>query len=125
MKRRTAAQDDDPNVHCMPRGAPRIWTDDYYKRIFQLPDRLVILTERNMQYRQIFTDLRALPADMNPTWNGYSTARWEATRWWCGRKGSRTACGSTRAATRWVTQEDDRADPEAQFRQARSRADDR
>jgi len=61
----------------MPRGAPRIWTDDYYKRIFQLEGRLVILTERNMQYRQIFMDGRPLPPDPNPTWNGYSTARWE------------------------------------------------
>ncbi len=77
VKRRTAAQDEDPNVHCMPRGAPRIWTDDYYKRIFQVPDRVIILTERNMQYRQIFTDGRPLLQDPNPTWNGYSTARWE------------------------------------------------
>jgi hypothetical protein len=77
VKRRTAAQDEDPNVHCMPRGAPRIWTDDYYKRIFQVPGRLILLTERNMQYRQIFTDGRPLPEDQNPTWNGYSTARWD------------------------------------------------
>jgi len=77
VKRRTAAQDEDPNVHCMPRGAPRIWTDDYYKRIVQVPDRVIILTERNMQYRQIFTDGRPLPEDQNPTWNGYSTAKWE------------------------------------------------
>ena len=41
--------------------APRIWTDDYYKRIFEVPGRVIILTERNMQYRQIFTDGRALP----------------------------------------------------------------
>ena len=77
VKRRTAAQNEDPNAHCMPRGAPRIWTDDYYKRIFSIPDRVVILTERNMQYRQIFTDGRPLPVDPNPTWNGYSTARWD------------------------------------------------
>ncbi len=77
VRTRTANQVDDPNVRCMPRGAPRIWTDDYYKRIFQVPDRLVILTERNMQYRQIFLDGRPLPQDRNPTWNGYSTARWE------------------------------------------------
>jgi hypothetical protein len=77
VKQRSANQDQDPNVHCMPRGAPRIWTDDYYKRIIQSPDRLVILTERNMQYRQIFTDGRALPEDPNPTWNGYSTAKWD------------------------------------------------
>jgi hypothetical protein len=77
VKRRTAAQDEDPNARCMPRGAPRIWTDDYYKRIFQLSERVVILTERNMQYRQIFTDGRPLPTDQNPTWNGYSTAAWQ------------------------------------------------
>ena len=46
VKRRTAAQDEDPNAHCMPRGAPRIWTDDYYKRIFHVSDRVIILTER-------------------------------------------------------------------------------
>jgi len=77
VKKRTASQDEDPNVHCMPRGAPRIWTDDYYRRIFQVSDRVIILNERNMQYRQIFTDGRPLPKDPNPTWNGYSTARWE------------------------------------------------
>jgi hypothetical protein len=77
VEHRKAAQHDDPNAHCMPRGAPRIWTDDYYKRIFQVFDRVIILTERNMQYRQIFTDGRPLPKDPNPTWNGYSTARWD------------------------------------------------
>ena len=77
VKRRTAAQDEDPNARCMPRGAPRIWTDDYYKRIFHVSDRVIILTERNMQYRQIFTDGRPLPKDQNPTWNGYSTAAWQ------------------------------------------------
>jgi hypothetical protein len=77
VKERRVEQDKDPNVHCMPRGAPRIWTDDYYKRIIQTPERLIILTERNMQYRQIFTDGRPLPEDPNPTWNGYSTAKWD------------------------------------------------
>ena len=77
VKRRTAAQNEDPNARCMPRGAPRIWTDDYYKRLFMLSDRVIILTERNMQYRQIFTDGRRLPDDQNPTWNGYSTAAWD------------------------------------------------
>jgi hypothetical protein len=42
-----------------------------------VPGRLLILTERNMQYRQIFLDGRPLPPDPNPTWNGYSTAKWE------------------------------------------------
>ncbi len=77
VKKRSIEQGSDPNVHCMPRDAPRIWTDDYYKRIFMVPGRILILTERNMQYRQIFTDGRKLPADPNPTWNGYSVGHWE------------------------------------------------
>ena len=78
VKRRKADNaKDDPNVYCMPRGALRIHTDDYYKRIIQIPGRVVILTERNMAYRQIFTDGRPLPADPNPTWNGYSSGKWD------------------------------------------------
>ncbi len=77
QKRKLADAGGDPNVRCMPRGALRIWTDDYYKRIIQTAGRVAILTERNMQYRQIFTDGRPLPADPNPTWNGYSTAKWD------------------------------------------------
>ncbi len=76
-KRMADGAKDDPNVHCMPRGMPRIWTDDYYKRIFMVPDRMIILTERNMQYRQVHMDGRPLPVDPTPTWNGYSTAEWD------------------------------------------------
>ena len=77
VKKRRVEQGLDPNVHCMPRGAQRIWTDDYYKRIFMVPGRMIILTERNIQYRQIFLDGRPLPNDPNPTWNGYSVGHWE------------------------------------------------
>jgi hypothetical protein len=77
VKKRSIEQGLDPNVHCMPRDAPRIWTDDYYKRIFMVPGRMIILTERNMQYRQIFLDGRPLPQDPTPTWNGYSVGHWE------------------------------------------------
>jgi hypothetical protein len=77
QKRGADLAKDDPNVRCLPRGALRILTDDYYKRFFQTPDRLLILTERNMAYRQIFTDGRPLPVDPNPTWNGYSTGKWD------------------------------------------------
>jgi len=77
QKARAAEQGSDPNVHCMPRGAPRMWTDDYYKRIIQTPEKLILLNERNMAWRMIFLDGRPLPVDPNPTWNGYSTGHWE------------------------------------------------
>jgi hypothetical protein len=76
-ERRANRAKDDPNVRCLLRGAVRILTDDYYKRFFQSPDRLLILTERNMAYRQIFTDSRPFPPDPNPTWNGYSSRKWD------------------------------------------------
>ena len=76
-KQRSAESVLDPNVHCMPRGAPRIWSDDYYKRIYMTPQAMLILTERNIEYRQIFLDGRPLPEDPNPTWNGYSTGKWD------------------------------------------------
>jgi len=37
----------------------------------------VLLYEVNAMYRQIFIDGRPLPDDPTPSWNGYSTARWE------------------------------------------------
>jgi hypothetical protein len=38
---------------------------------------VIVLTERSIQYRQIFTDGRPFPADPNPTWNGYSVGHWD------------------------------------------------
>src|SRR5262249_55491888 len=40
------------------------------------PSLLVVLNEMNAGYRQIFTDGRPLPKDPNPTWQGYSSAKW-------------------------------------------------
>jgi hypothetical protein len=76
-ERRAANAKDDPQSHCLPRGALRIHTDGLLKKIIQTPDLLVILTERNAGYRQIFTDGRPLPADPSPSWNGYSSGKWQ------------------------------------------------
>ena len=77
-KERLAANSkDDPQSHCLPRGALRIHTDGLLKKIVQTSGLLVILTERNAGYRQIFTDGRPLPEDPTPSWNGYSSGKWE------------------------------------------------
>jgi hypothetical protein len=41
------------------------------------PKLLVLMYEVNAMYRQIFLDGRPFPADMNPTWTGYSVGHWE------------------------------------------------
>jgi hypothetical protein len=75
--RRAANARDDPQTRCLPRGALRIHTDALYKKFIQIPSLLIILAERNATYRQIFTDGRPLPDDPNPSWNGYSSGKWE------------------------------------------------
>ena len=67
---------DDPSSHCLPRGALRAHTTPLLRKIVQAPGLLVILSESNAMYRQIFTDGRPLPTVEQPTFNGYSVGKW-------------------------------------------------
>lgn len=67
----------DPHVYCLPANPPRMFTLPHYNKILQTSDVLAILNEFNASYRQIFTDDRPLPEDPSPSWNGYSSGRWE------------------------------------------------
>ena len=67
----------DQHARCMPPNYPRAWALPQYRRIVQAPDRLVVLHEFNASYRQIFTDARQLPVDPSPSWQGYSSGRWQ------------------------------------------------
>jgi hypothetical protein len=78
VKQRTAdGSIDDPHVRCLPDIPPRQWTMPHLIKAVHTPRLLVLLYEVNAVYRQIFIDGRPLPADPNPGWNGYSTARWD------------------------------------------------
>jgi len=67
----------DPHVHCMPSYVPRGYSLPHIQKFIQNPKLLVILNEFNASYRQIFLDGRPLPDDPLPSWNGYSTAKWD------------------------------------------------
>ena len=71
---------DDPVAWCRPGGAVRILTFPPFRKFIQLPGLFVILSERDVTFRQIFTDGRPLPKDPEPSWNGYSTGRWQGDR---------------------------------------------
>ncbi len=78
VKKRTAdLGKDDPVAFCKPGGPLRILTFPPPRKILQLPGEVVILSERDVTFRQLFTDGRPLPEDPNPTWNGYSVGKWE------------------------------------------------
>jgi hypothetical protein len=68
---------DDPYTRCVTPGGPRMHVLPTMKKIAQMPALMIILNEYNMTYRQVFLDGRPLPVDPQPTWNGYSIARWD------------------------------------------------
>ncbi len=79
MKKNRAARMrmDDPATNCLPVGVVATHTQPLFKKWIQVPGLLAILNERYASYRQIFTDGRPLLEDPQPTWNGYSTGKWE------------------------------------------------
>ena len=68
---------DDPASNCLPVGIVKSHTAPLLKKATHTPGLLVFLYERGVNYRQIFTDGRPFPEDMQPTWNGYSTGHWD------------------------------------------------
>ena len=66
----------DPHVRCLPLNFIRAYGMPHLLKFVQTPGLLVTLNEWNAGYRQVFTDGRPLPEDPNPSWQGYSSARW-------------------------------------------------
>jgi hypothetical protein len=75
--RRSEQRVNDPISNCVPMGAVRLHTWNGPRKVVQSPGLLVLMSEYGTSYRQIFTDGRPLPADPNPSWNGYSSGKWE------------------------------------------------
>jgi hypothetical protein len=76
-KRKAEFSRDNPDARCLPLGVLQMIAHPLPKKIVQVPGLLVILHERNMEFRQIFTDGRALPGDQQPSWSGYSSGHWD------------------------------------------------
>lgn len=75
--RRSEQRVHDPMSRCLPIGPIRLHTWNGPQKFVQTRGLLVILNELDTSYRQIFTDGRPLPVDPNPSWNGYSSGKWE------------------------------------------------
>jgi hypothetical protein len=69
--------ENDPSHGCDPLGFPR---ENLFElrtvQILQTPVKTVLLYTFGKVYRIIWTDGRALPADPDPHWFGYSVGRW-------------------------------------------------
>lgn len=78
VKERTANNaKDDPHVRCMPDTFIRTYSLPHLLKMVQTPGLLIMMSEVNASYRQVFTDGRPLPQDPTPSWQGYSTAKWD------------------------------------------------
>jgi hypothetical protein len=77
-ERRESLQKNDPEARCLPPGIPRMTATPFPFQIFQQPDRIVIVFEGGAHvWRQIYTDGREHPKNLNPTFLGHSIGRWE------------------------------------------------
>jgi hypothetical protein len=75
-ERRANNAKDDPHVKCLPDNFLRAYGMPHLLKFIHTPGLLTVLNEWNAGYRQIFTDGRPLPQDPNPSWMGYSSAKW-------------------------------------------------
>jgi hypothetical protein len=67
----------DPILRCYPAGIPRILFFPQPFEVVQTPDRVFMFFEREHEFRQIWTDGRDHPKDVEPTWMGDSIGKWE------------------------------------------------
>ena len=70
-----------PSSHCFPPGPVRLITGAAANsgplEIFQTPKKVTIIYEQDHSVRQIFTDGREHPKNLDLSWNGHSTGKWE------------------------------------------------
>ena len=78
VKRRTEnLAIEDPHIRCLPDFFLRAYGLPHMLKFVHTPELLVMLNEMNAGYRQVFTDARALPETPAPSWQGYSSAKWD------------------------------------------------
>jgi hypothetical protein len=67
----------DPTERCIPPGVPREMLQPFPWEIVQARDRVIMIFEYQSLIRQIFTDGRGHPKDLEPTYMGHSIGRFE------------------------------------------------
>lgn len=70
---------DNPDAMCLPLGFLQFHQQPQPRRIYQLPNQILIEYESNYGLRHIYMDGRKLPpqGEPNPFWYGYSVGHWE------------------------------------------------
>lgn len=67
----------DPTQRCIPPGIPRTMLQPFPWEIVQAPDRVIMIFEYQSLVRQIFTDGRGHPKNLEPTYMGHAIGKYE------------------------------------------------
>ena len=77
--RMSGSSEYDPIARCLSAGMPSMMRMDYGMEVQQTKDKITVYGELNDMYRRIYLDARKPSQKVldDPTYAGYSTARWE------------------------------------------------
>jgi hypothetical protein len=76
-KERLRRGDQGPSSRCLPHTVVDNYLVPTPFKFVHAPRLTILLFEEFQHFRQVFTDGRRLPAEMQPAWFGYSVGRWE------------------------------------------------
>ena len=68
----------DPQVYCLPTGMPRMMIAYEPMEVIVTPETTYIRVDHLNDFRRIYTDGRDWPAQIKPTFDGYSIGKWVA-----------------------------------------------
>lgn len=77
VSRESGSEETEPVARCLPPGMPWFMLAQYGLEIVQARDKIAFFSEWMDAYRRVYLDGRKPPKDWDPTYNGYSTGRWE------------------------------------------------
>ncbi len=66
----------DPQVYCFPSGMPRMMIAYEPMEIMISPETTYVRVDHLSDFRRIYTDGRAWPAQIKPSFDGYSIGKW-------------------------------------------------
>ena len=75
--RESGSEETEPEANCLPPGMPYVAQAQYGLEIVHGRDKIAFFSEWMDAYRRVYLDGRKPPADLEPSYFGYSTGHWE------------------------------------------------
>ena len=75
--RDVAGKENDPILQCYPDGMPKQLGSPHPFEIFMRPDRMVMVFEKDHDWRYVWMDGKKHNDGAAPTFNGYATGKWD------------------------------------------------